>query len=79
MTKDPLPSISTRVGAICVLKGRLKPDLGYFSVRPNSGADLSNAFKTGPTRPARNAVANTFGSCCPAVYKATTAAAAARR
>jgi hypothetical protein len=61
-----------------VLKGHLKPDLGYFSVRPNSGADLSKAFKTGPIRPAINAVANTLGSCCPAVYNATAAAAAAR-
>ena len=42
---------------------------------PNSFSLGCNAFRTGPARPARNALANTFGSVIPERYRASADAA----
>ena len=61
--------------AVNSLTRRLK---GYFAPRPNSAADGSSHFRTGPRKPASAAAPRVFQSVSPARYSAIAADAAAR-
>ena len=64
--KDPLPSISTRSGVLCVYKGRLKPFNGYYlAPLPNAVSLGSNHLRAGAATEATNAAIKALLSVVP--------------